>query len=49
MAVSTRGNFYAIGNSANGFLAVNGSPANHSVEQYNAEQQALNTKTLTSS
>ena len=26
MAVSTRGNFYAIGNSANGFLAVNGSP-----------------------
>jgi len=49
MAVSTRGNFYAIGNSANGFLAVNGSPANHSVEQYNEEQQALGYKTLTSS
>ena len=48
---TARGNYYSIGSSADGFIAASGSSpgVTRNTEQYNAESQALNTKTLTSS
>ena len=48
---TARGNYYSIGSSADGFIAASGSSpgVTRNTEQYNAEQQVLGYKTLTSS